>query len=407
MRAIVFIGCNKSGTSRDALTASKEMGFYTILLTERKDFLTKRNEFTEVDEMHYIENLLNREFIFEFLDEIEKQKKEVKAVASFIDPYVSYAAGIAKEIGVVSLSISALRKMEDKAGIREWLKQLPVTPQYFIVHFNKHLDSLVGEYSNYLPLIIKNPVSNGSKDVLLANTTEELMEAFQYFKKKFPQHPVLLEEYLEGTQYLIEVIAYRGGISIIAVIEQEILQSERFIITGYVYPAKLSSVAFEDLENAVETTLVELGFKNGNCHLEMRLVGCEWKLIEINPRMSGGAMNRIILEGTGINLVKEILKLYMGETPSVKQTKNIHVYTKFVTIDARGRLLKVTGKNRALSHDGVKEVYIKPRKGAILTKPYSLGNRYAYVLASADSAETAKKIAFEAAGEIKFYLEPL
>jgi biotin carboxylase len=123
--------------------------------------------------------------------------------------------------------------------------------------------------------------------------------------------------------------------------------------------------------------------------------------------MSGGAMNRIILEGTGINLVKETLKLYLGQDPILKATKKTHVYAKYLTINSRGRLVKVTGKNKASNYDGVKEVYVKPRKGAILTKPYSLGDRYAYVIATADNPEQAKEIALSAAKEIKFYLDPL
>jgi biotin carboxylase len=140
--------------------------------------------------------------------------------------------------------------------------------------------------------------------------------------------------------------------------------------------------------------------------LEMRWVKEEWKLIEINPRMSGGAMNQIIIEGIGINLVKEIIKMNLGQEPDITNTKNNHVYAHFITVNAKGRLLKVTGKNRALSYEGVKEVFIKPRKGNILTPPLSMGDRYAYVIASANTPNEAKRIALTAAKEIKFYLEP-
>jgi biotin carboxylase len=163
----------------------------------------------------------------------------------------------------------------------------------------------------------------------------------------------------------------------------------------------------DELELAVTNIIDELALVNGTCHLEMRLINQEWKLIEINPRMSGGAMNRIIEEGTGINLVQETIKLFLGEEPLLELTKRSHVYAKFLTINARGKLIKVTGKNKALSMNGVKEVFVKPRKGAILTKPYSLGGRYAYVIASAGTREQAKEIALAASNEIKFYLDPL
>ena len=118
-------------------------------------------------------------------------------------------------------------------------------------------------------------------------------------------------------------------------------------------------------------------------------------------------MNRIIQEGTGINLIKETLKLFLGQDPYLEATKKTHVYAKFLTVNSRGRLIKVIGKTKALNYDGVKEVYVKPRKGAVLTKPYSLGDRYAYVIAIGDTPEQAKEIAIIASREIKFYLDPL
>ncbi|HSV10847.1 MAG TPA: ATP-grasp domain-containing protein, partial [Hanamia sp.] len=325
----------------------------------------------------------------------------------FIDPFVSFAAMLSEEIGLTSLSTNALSIMEEKTKFRTRLKNLPTSPVYHVIQNNLTEQEYIEQYKHQLPLILKTPVSNGSKDVLLAKTIQEFKNSLHYFEKKFPGVPVLMEEYLEGTQYLIEVIVYKKRISIVAVIEQEILHSERFIITGYVYPAVLKEAEYENLQTAVTSIINELGLMNGNCHLEMRNSNGQWKLIEINPRMSGGAMNRIIQEGTGINLVKETIKLYLGEKPIVEKTEMNHVYAKFLTINTKGRLVKVTGKNRASNYEGVKEVYVKPKKGAILTKPYSLGNRYAYVIAASSTAEQAKDAALKAAREIKFYLEPL
>ena len=59
----------------------------------------------------------------------------------------------------------------------------------------------------------------------------------------------------------------------------------------------------------------DLGVTNAASHLEVRYVNGIWKLIEINPRISGGAMNRMIEEAFGINLVEETIKLYLGDEP--------------------------------------------------------------------------------------------
>ena len=304
METIVFIGCNKSGSSREALITSTQMGFCTILLTNRMGFITQREEFPEVHQMIYEEDLRNEEKILLILSELQKDKKQIAAVLSFIDPFVSLAARIAGNLGLVSLTAPALAIMEDKTQFREQLKSLPISPRYSILTHDQLILPFAALYQEELPLIIKSPASNGSKDVILASTISELKESLYYLRKKYPKTSLLLEEYLEGRQYLIEVFVYNGELSIVAVIEQEIQQSDRFIVTGYLYPVELSEHDYDKLEAAVTSVIEQLGLVNGSCHLEMRHVNGEWKLIEIKPRMSGGAMNLIIQEGTGINLVK-------------------------------------------------------------------------------------------------------
>lgn len=39
MNTIIFIETNKSGSSREAIKAAEELNFFTVLLTEKKDFL--------------------------------------------------------------------------------------------------------------------------------------------------------------------------------------------------------------------------------------------------------------------------------------------------------------------------------------------------------------------------------
>ena len=172
-------------------------------------------------------------------------------------------------------------------------------------------------------------------------------------------------------------------------------------------PAQLTDKVSQQLYIAIENIIKEIGLENGTCHLEMRYVNHEWKLIEINPRISGSAINQLIYEATGINLVKETLKLNLGWDLCLKPTKNENAFVQFLTITSPGKLIRVIGKNKAQKIEGVKSVYVKPRKGSILTPPVSMGDRYAYVLATSEDPLKAREIAKSAAKEIKFFLEPL
>ena len=155
----------------------------------------------------------------------------------------------------------------------------------------------------------------------------------------------------------------------------------------------------------MESIIEKFDIQNGAMHVEMRLTGNGWRLIEINPRISGGAMNKMLKAAFGFDLVEETLKLYLGQRPSLIQKQRNFVFTQYVVIEKKGILEKVTGKNRARKSPGVVEVYVKPKKGTQLVPPLSMGHRYAYVIAQGSTMEMAKESAKKAAGEIEFHLK--
>ena len=192
---------------------------------------------------------------------------------------------------------------------------------------------------------------------------------------------------------------------IIGVLEQEITQGKRFIITGYGVLVNVPDSIKTGLEKVLQSIVSSFKLENGALHLEIRLTKTGWKLIEINPRVSGGAMNNMIEAAYGFNLVEETLKLFLGETPNISPKHRKYVYTQYVVINEKGILTKVTGKNKAKKLPGILEVYIKPKKGTLLVPPLSMGHRYAYVIATGTSMEEAKVRAKNAADEITFHLE--
>ncbi|MFJ7828708.1 ATP-grasp domain-containing protein [Peribacillus sp. NPDC046944] len=406
MKTIVFIGSNKSGSSREALKAAERLGYFTVLLTNRPKFLEQRLEFPDVHQMILTE-LSNHQTLKETIYKLQNQGKEIHAILSFIDPYVNVAAALAEIFCTSTVPSNQILSMEDKILTRNLLKSLPSSPYFEIYNPEDALKDFLKEQNKHIPLIVKSPISAGSKDVLLANNKSQLRKSMKNLIRKYENSPILLEEYLTGPQYLVETLVQDGQVYIVAVIEQEITFEKRFIVTGYSLLPHMEKQFYDGIYETVSNIVEAFQIKNGACHLELRLIQGEWKLIEINPRISGGAMNRIIEVGYGINLVEETIQLFLGNKPNLTKKHSKYVYVHYITVDTMGKLVKVTGKNRAGKYPGVQEVFIKPRKGKILRPPLSMGDRYGYVLASSDVEEEAKKVAKEAAKEIHFNLEQL
>jgi biotin carboxylase len=311
---------------------------------------------------------------------------------------------LAEEFGVNFFSTDAVRKMENKVISRQIISQMPYAPRFAILCDDLYLPYVQDKIRMAFPFIMKYPRSAGSKDVYLINNEEEYEKCIKKIKRKDPDSPILVEEYLHGPQYIVEVITYKKVVYIVAVIKQQITYNKRFIITGYSLQLNLGNDFMESLQEAVESTIQSHNLENGACHLEMRLVENKWKLIECNPRISGGGMNKLLEYGLGINLVKETLKMTLGQEPNLAPVCRQHVFAQYIISAKAGILEKVTGRKRATQCPGVREIYVKPRKGALLSPPLSMGHRYAYVIASGDTEQAAEINAKHAASQINFEL---
>lgn len=250
--------------------------------------------------------------------------------------------------------------MENKIKSREVLARTSYVPQFIEIDSSSTIDDET--ITSYLPAVVKCPTSTGSKDVLNISNLDDYKQKSEMLFSKYPNDPIILEEFLEGPQYLVECFVKDSSVHIVAIFEQIVTDTQRFIITAYNLILTDDTAFEEKLKKAVVEIIQIHGMTNGTCHLEMRLVKDNWKLIEINPRISGGSMNNMIKAGFGINYVEETLKFALGFQPNLHPKYRKHVYCQHIIINEEGVLVKVTGKKRALNSPHVEYVYVKPKK---------------------------------------------
>ncbi|GGF14559.1 hypothetical protein GCM10010954_11470 [Halobacillus andaensis] len=401
MQTMVFIGTNKSGSSREAIKAAERLGYLTVLLTNQSKFLSQRKDFPDVHVMMLSD--LTKEHVIQCMLELQHQGKQIVAILSFLESYVRIAAELSDEWKLSSFSTEAIKKMEDKIETHCVLQGV-ATSTFDVFHPEDSLPAFLKRHKEG-KWIAKPPKSTGSNDVMLANNQMELENAIIEILKKHRGRPILVEEYLEGPQYLVETLIHEGRVHIVAIIKQEFSEYNPFVITGYSIQPQLGEGFCRSLYEDITSIIQLFNIKEGACHLELRLVKGKWKLIEVNPRISGGAMNEMIKKAYGIDLVEQTIRLYLGQTPNLTRQWEEHIYTHYVTVESSGNLIKITGRKRASRCPGVEKVHIKPKKGTFLQPPSSMGKRYAYVMAKGETAKEAKVNALNAAKELYFHLE--
>ena len=381
----------------DAITAAVRLGYSAILLTNRKSFLRWQKDNVKII---YMESMA-KDIIQNKIIHLQQLGYDIRTIISFVDPYVSMAANLSNQFCGSAISSEALERMEDKAKTRLALQQNKATCNFEMVPTEKSKPATI-----QFPFIMKKTRSNGSNDVFFIETEKDYEMMFRKLTKRNPDSQLLVEEYIEGTQYVIEVVVVEAIPIIVAVIRQEILLDYTFIVTAYDVVIEIDEKVYESLWNTVISIIHDIGLHNGTCHFEMRHSSRGWKLIELNPRISGGAMNRMIEEAYGIDLVSETLKLYLGEEPDLIRKKRRSVHSTYITLNSTGYLLEVDGVEHAVASPGVVDVYVKSSIGATMMPPLSMGHRYGYVMAVGESTDEARERAEHAVRFIQFYIEP-
>lgn len=382
----------------DATEAADELGFYTVLMTNNQRFLEKRTTYPHVHEMILVD-LEDHDAVIDKLEILKKQGKDVHAVISFINPYVLHAARLGEELGLPAQTARAIECMLHKIAVRELLRDTSYSIPFQVIKRPEDEPLLLK-----FPVVVKCPSSTGSKDVLLVDSYASYESNVAFLQRRYPDSKILVEEFIPGQQYLVEVLVHNGEPHIVAVVEQTISSEERFIITGYCIMPVIPQDILKQIKEMVETVTERTGMEVGGFHVEFKVSNGTCKIIEVNPRISGAAMNRMIQYAYGINLAKETIRSLLGEAPDLTRKTERYVYAHYITVERRGVLQRVTGKEKAMKSPFVVEVYVKPHKGATLQAPRSMGHRYAYVITAADSAQEAKHAAMQASSSIKFHL---
>ncbi|MCL6637914.1 MAG: ATP-grasp domain-containing protein [Alicyclobacillus sp.] len=405
MRTVVFLHMQKHGSSREAIQAAERLGYYTVVLTNRPTLVAQRSEFPDVHRLLAVD-LDHLASLMSHLQSLQEEGLELAAIVSFVDPYVSRAALLARRFCPVRPRLQPILTMEDKVRTRKTLTGTPYNPWYAVLDRAEDLNLWLDQVTEHLPLVVKAPRSTGAKDVHVVCSKQQLAKRVHELIQLYPGLPVLAEEYVSGPQYLVEVLAVQDTVHPVALVEQHItLHRGHPIVDGYALSASPPTQRTNSLISAVTDIVQRIGLRSGPCHLELRQNSGQWKLIEANPRIAGGAMNRMIAVGLGINLVQETLKLALGEQPDLTPLWRKNVYTHYVSCTQAGTVVRVVGKQKALNCPGVEAVYVKPRKGQKVRPPTSLGQRCAYVMASDPySLDKARRVAVRAASCLQFQL---
>jgi biotin carboxylase len=193
------------------------------------------------------------------------------------------------------------------------------------------------------------------------------------------------------------------GEQVVGVVAKHLGPHPHFVETGHDYPAPRPGAELTELGAVATAALRALGLGWGPAHVELRYTAAGPAVIEVNPRLAGGMIPRLLQEATGIDLIRHVVENAVGRASVPEPPRPLPpraASIRFLVAARSGRLLGFAGLEQARRRPHIVEVAATAEPGQEMTLRHSFADRVGYVIAVADHGRVAASAATRAARSI-------
>ncbi len=314
-------------------------------------------------------------------------------------PMRSIAAATTR-LGLPGISMDTAIKSTDKGEMIKAFKAHDVeSPWFYIIEDVESLKALLPTLT--YPCILKPTDNAGSRGVMLVNSAEELIEAYQYSVAQSRGGLVILEEYMTGPEVSVEVMVVDGVPHVLQVTDKLTTGAPNFVEMGHNQPSMLPTEDVEKIKDLACRAVKSVGINCGPSHVEIKLTPTGPKMVELGARMGGDCITtHLVPLSTGVDMIKATIDVALGLTPDI--TPTLHKGSAIRFFDAPcGIVSAIEGVEEAQAVEGVQEIAFTKNVGDEVTDIHSSLDRCGFAIAQCDSAIEAIEVCEKAKGIIR------
>jgi biotin carboxylase len=384
-----------SGTA--LVQAARRMGLGAIVFTANQGERQLSAECKEWATSATTVDTYDGEAVFRAAEQLHRDVN-LQAVIPGFEYCVDVAAKTAARLGLPHLPEVAATAARNKFVCRERLKAAGLNvPRYALMHTPTDIE--VSAKAVGFPAVLKPTDGGGSLFVQRVDSILELRRAFESFSPglfdvgHFVGAPFLLEEFLEGPEFSIEGYIDRGQPHVLAVTEKHLGEAPCFVEMGHVVEAAISVDERREMVKYVEQVTRAIDLRLGAFHAEARITTRGPVLIEINCRLGGDRIVRLVELAKGISLPAAMVRSYCGleilqENISLGQRHGV-AGVRFLSMAGSAVMGNVMGNVKGMEEvramPGCEEVEMYFRAGEKVPALTDFRGRVGHVLFTADN----------------------
>jgi len=247
----------------------------------------------------------------------------------------------------------------------------------------------------------RNSGSRGISEIEPGLSFEEFLPLFQRSKDESRDASVMIEQFIEGPEFSVEIIIWNGKVNVLQVTDKKTTGAPYFVELGHSQPSLFPDDVVAAVRDAAVKGVEALRLNDCAAHAEVKCQDGKPYIMEIGARLGGDFISTKLTHlSTGIDMVGAAIDVAMGNEPNLRSfEKPQGVAIRYFT-PAPGVFRSIVGKElleREYVYDS--EIYIKP--GDVVHEVKSSSDRSGHVIVVAESVQQAIAEAERIVTEVK------
>lgn len=383
-----------------AIKTAKEMGFYVIA--------TDKNPNSEGFKFADLSLAIDTKDVNAHVQFALENKNKLNIVGAFAAADVAVTvAAITNALNLPGISNEIAYASNNKAEMKKkWLRDGVPTPNS--IEVSNLEEAKIALKKIGFPAFIKaidNAASRGNKKI---NFINELPDALEDAKKHSTTNTALIEEFVEGEEYSVETIIFKGTHYHYGIVDRHFSFSPYAIETGHTNPTNISLEMQNAIYDVVDRASTSLGITFGPAKADMIVTKKGPMVLELPARLSGGWHSQYTTPlAMGLNPIRDVLNMVTGGSISYKNT--IPIYNRcsvcMAIFPKPGKIIKIKGIKEAKKIHGLAKIIIVVKEGETINDYKNCAQRPCYIITVGKDREEANQIWEKAAKTIQIITE--
>lgn len=253
--------------------------------------------------------------------------------------------------------------------------------------------------------ILKPSRNSGSRGIAKVakgiESKESFVEKYKVALNESRDKSVLIEQFIEGPEFSIEIIVWNGEVNVLTVTDKKTTEAPHFVELGHNQPSCFSGAEVAELKAAAVAGVKALGVNNCACHAEAKLQNGKAYLMEIGARLGGDFISTELVHlSTGIDMVAAAINCALNIVPCLEPTEEKHGVCIRYFCPKPGKLVSIS--NTEILNDPrvyLWELYHK--EGDMIPEVTSSLCRSGHVIVTEETPQKAIELAEKLIEEVK------